>query len=47
MGRTFRLKGAWLGGTTPHARATIQFLQINDPAAVAVREGLIEEGPLD
>ena len=39
---------AWKGGRTPRARATIQVLQINDPAAVAVRESLIEEGfPLD
>ena len=44
----FAWKGAWLGGRTPRARATIQVLQINDPAAVAVRESLIEEGiPLD
>ena len=42
--RHFTWKGAWLGGRTPHARATIQVLQINDPVAVAVRESLIEEG---
>ena len=40
----FAWKGAWLGGKTPRARATIQVLQINDPGAVAVRESLIEEG---
>ena len=47
-GRHFKWKGAWLDGRTPRARATIQVLQMNDPATVAVRESLIEEGiPLD
>jgi hypothetical protein len=40
----FVWKGAWLGGKTPRARATIEVLQINEPAAVAVRESLLEEG---
>lgn len=33
-----------LSGKTPEARATIAVLRINDSAAVAVREGLLEEG---
>ncbi len=40
----FAWRGAWLSGRTPEARATITVLRINDSAAVAVRESLLEEG---
>ena len=40
----FAWQGAWLRGQTSEARATIVVLRINDPAAVAIRESLLEEG---
>ena len=40
----FAWRQAWLSGRTPEARATIAVLRINDSAAVAVRESLLEEG---
>jgi hypothetical protein len=40
----FAWRGARLHGQTPEGRATIQVLRINDAAAVAVRESLMEEG---
>ena len=40
----FAWRDAWLSGRTPEARATIAVLRVNDSAAVAVRESLLEEG---
>ncbi len=40
--RHFRYDGAVLVGLTRIGRATIAVLQINDPAAVALREALID-----
>ena len=42
--RHFRWSGAILVGRTQSGKATIRVLNINDPARVALREGLIEEG---
>jgi hypothetical protein len=44
----WRAHFAWLGavliGRTPIGRTTVHVLAINDPAMVATREALIEEG---
>jgi HNH endonuclease len=47
--RHFQWDGAVLIGRTSIGRTTIALLEINHPEAVALREGLIEEGlyPLD
>lgn len=42
--RHFRYDGPVLVGLTHTGRATIAVLQINDPAAVALREALIDAG---
>jgi hypothetical protein len=42
--RHFRYNGPILVGLTRIGRATIAVLQINDPAAVALREALIDSG---
>ncbi|HEV3084954.1 MAG TPA: HNH endonuclease signature motif containing protein [Gemmataceae bacterium] len=44
--RHFRFNGPILVGLTRIGRATIAVLQINDPAAVALREALIDSGLL-
>jgi 5-methylcytosine-specific restriction endonuclease McrA len=42
--RHFRWAGAQLVGQTPQGRATVFLLAINDPAKVAARAALMDEG---
>lgn len=42
--RHFHWEGAVLVGRTSMGRTTIALLEINDPGAVVLREGLFEEG---